>query len=113
MGRFCAWESAYYLAHFDSRAARRWRGGANATVGNETLAIRYWSKSELLHALAPTFQLIGVCGVGTLLPPSYLFHWVDRRPRLFHTLAAWERRTAHLWPFSRIGDHTLVILQRV
>lgn len=113
MGRFCAWESAYYLTRFDARAARRWSGKARASVGSQSLPIRYWSKRELLTALGPSFRPLAVHGVGTLLPPSYLFHWVERHKRVFRALAGCERRTSHLWPLSKMGDHTLVIAQRL
>ena len=113
MGRFCAWETAYYLARLDRRAMRRWWGRARASVGNQSLDIRYWSKGELLRALGPSFRPIAAHGVGTFLPPSYLFHWVERRPRLFRALAQCDRRTSRIWPLSRIGDHTLVILRRL
>ena len=113
MGRFCAWETAYYLARLDRRAIRRWSGRAPASVGRERVDVRYWSKSEVLRALGPSFRLVATHGVGTLLPPSYLFHWVERRPRFFGALARWERHTSHIWPLSRAGDHTLVVLRRL
>jgi ubiquinone/menaquinone biosynthesis C-methylase UbiE len=113
MGRFCAWETAYYLARLDRRALRRWAGRAQASVGGQIIEIRYWSTSELSRSLGPHFRPVASLGVGTFLPPSYLFHWVERRPRTFGTLARWERRTSHIWPLSRMGDHTLVILKRL
>ena len=113
MGRFCAWESAYYLARFDARAARRWRGRARATVGNQSVDVRYWRAREVLSALGPSFRSLAVHGIGTFVPPSYLFHWVEQHPRSFRALADCERRTAHLWPLSRVGDHTLIIARRV
>jgi SAM-dependent methyltransferase len=113
MGRFCAWESAYYLAHLDRRAARRWGGSAKASVGHHTLSISYWSKRELQRALAPSFRLLASSGVGTFLPPSYLFHWLDRRPLLFRVLARFEGAASQIWPLSRMGDHTLVILRKL
>ena len=113
MGRFCAWETAYYAVRLDRRAMRRWSGRARASVGRESVDVRYWSKSEMLRALGPSFRLVTAHGIGTLLPPSYLFHWVERRPRLFGTLARWESRTSHIWPLSRAGDHMLIILKRL
>jgi SAM-dependent methyltransferase len=113
MGRFCAWETAYYLARVDRRAMRRWSGRARASVGGESVDVNYWSKREVLRALGPSFLLVAAHGVGALLPPSYLFHWVERRPRFFGTLARWERHTSHIWPLSRMGDHMLVILRRL
>jgi SAM-dependent methyltransferase len=113
MGRFCAWETAYYAARLDRRAMRRWSGRARASVGRESVDVNYWLQSEVLRALGPSFRLLSVRGVGALLPPSYLFHWVERRPRLFGTLVQWERHTSHIWPLSRVGDHTLFILRRL
>jgi SAM-dependent methyltransferase len=113
MGRFCAWETAYYLARFDRRAWRRWSGSAQASIGSQSIGIRYWSRGELLRALSPSFHPLATHGVGTFLPPSYLFHWVERHRRLFRVLARWETCTSNLWPLSRIGDHMLVILRRV
>ena len=112
MGRFCAWETAYYVARVDARAVRRWSGRASASVAGRNVDINYWSKRELLHALSPAFRPLAIHGLGTFLPPSYLFHWVERRPRLFRALAACERHTSNVWPFTRIGDHTLIILRR-
>jgi SAM-dependent methyltransferase len=113
MGRFCAWESVYYLARLDRRATRRWRGRAEASIGRKTLSIRYWSNRELQQALAPSFRPLASHGIGTFLPPSYLFHWLDRRPGLLRALSLCERGAGQLWPFSRMGDHTLVILRRL
>ena len=113
MGRFCAWETAYYVARLDRKALRRWSGRAAASVGRETVEVRYWSRAEMVRALGPSFRLVAVHGIGTLLPPSYLFHWVERRPRLFSRFARWERQASHMWPLSRMGDHTLIISTRL
>ena len=113
MGRFCAWETAYYGTRLDRRAVRRWSGRALASVRLETVNVRYWSRAEVVNALGPSFRVIAAHGIGTLLPPSYLFHWVERRPRLFSRFARWERHASHLWPLSRMGDHTLIISRRL
>src|SRR5690349_17458420 len=104
MGRFCAWETAYYVARFDRKAVRRWSGRALASVGRDTVDVRYWSRAEVVSALGPSFRVLASHGIGTLLPPSYLFHWVERRPRLFGRFARWERHASHIWPLSRMGD---------
>lgn len=113
MGRFCVWETAYYAVRLDRRAGRRWSGRAKAIVGRDVVDVRYWSKGEVMRALSPSFHVLATHGVGTLLPPSYLFGWVERHSRLFSALARWERRTSHIWPLSRMGDHTLIILRRL
>ena len=110
MGRFCAWEAAYYGLRANSAALRRLRGRARARVGGRDIHIRYWSIGEIRRALGPSFKLVAVHGIGMLLPPSYLFRLVDRFPRLFAKLARLERKASRLWPFSRMADHVLVIL---
>jgi ubiquinone/menaquinone biosynthesis C-methylase UbiE len=112
MGRFCVWESAYYAARLDRRAMRRWSGRTRAVVGRQTLEIRYWSNREMMRAFAPAFGVIGVYGIGTFLPPSYLFHWFERWPRLLGALARLERGAGQIWPVSRMADHTMIILRR-
>ena len=112
MGRFCAWEAAYYSARLDRRATRRWSGRTRAMVGRQTLEIRYWSNREVLRAFAPAFEVVGVHGIGTFLPPSYLFHWFERRPRLLGALARMEQSAGQIWPISRMGDHTMIMLRR-
>src|SRR6185503_10363451 len=47
MGRFCAWESAYYGLRANSAALRRLRGRARARVGGRDIHIRYWSIGEI------------------------------------------------------------------
>jgi hypothetical protein len=111
MGRYCALETLYYVGRFDAAAGRRWRGKAQAKVGDHVIDIRYFTVAELKRAM-PAFHATGVYGIGVLLPPSYLFHLARRRPRLFATLARWDRAVAGLWPLSRMGDHTLLLLER-
>lgn len=110
MGRFCAWETAYYFP--TAQMMRRWRGRATATVGGRSIEVKYWTVGELVRALAPEFRMRAVSGIGVLLPPSYLFHWVKRWPRLFALVARWDRRISVIWPFSRMGDHTLIVFTR-
>ena len=49
---------------------------------------------------------------GVLVPPSYLFHLARNWPRSFAALARWDRKIASVWPLSRMGDHTLLLLER-
>jgi ubiquinone/menaquinone biosynthesis C-methylase UbiE len=111
MGRFCALETLYYLRRFDARAGRRWRGKALAKVGARSISIRYWTVGEIKRSLV-RFKAIRACGIGVLIPPSYLFHLAHGRPKLFAGLARWDRKVSPVWPLSRMGDHTLLLLER-
>lgn len=117
MGRFCLWETAYFALHADARAFRRWRGRTVSTVSTVSTVneprLYYPSAATLLATLAPWFGSTGpATGIGVMEPPSYAFHLHDRWPRLFDAFARVDAAVAGIWPFNRIADHYLLILQR-
>jgi SAM-dependent methyltransferase len=105
MGRWCAWEIAWHLAHAQPRRAfRRLRaGGAPARVEGTTMTVHYPSTRDLRRALAPAFRLERAWPLGLLLPPSYLEPLTRRRFFPWRLLTALDRRLpAPLW-----ADHTV------
>jgi SAM-dependent methyltransferase len=110
MGPLCLWEVGWYALHGDlGRAVRRWRSGALAQIGHASLPVWYPSPNRLRAELAPGFQLRKLVGLGTLLPPSYLSHLVDRWPKLFTRLAAFDARVpGSPW----LADHYLAVFER-
>jgi SAM-dependent methyltransferase len=105
MGRWCAWEIAWHLAHGQpGRAFRRLRSqGARARVGAAEMAVYYPSTAALRQALAPHFCLERAQPLGLLLPPSYLEPLTRRRYFPWRLLAMLDRRM----PWPRLADHTL------
>ncbi|MEO6457136.1 MAG: class I SAM-dependent methyltransferase [Chloroflexia bacterium] len=117
LGRYCLWETAWYLLHGDLRSAfRRWGGHANATVragwGTDRIPVFYWSAAELAQTFKADFSIVGRTALPWILPPQYLAGIFRRRRRLFNSLAAIELKTAHLWPANVIGDHIRLTLVR-
>jgi SAM-dependent methyltransferase len=110
MGPLCVWEVGWYLLHGDlGRATRRWRSGQLASVGEARLAVWYPSPSTLRAEFAGSFQMKSVVGLGTLLPPSYLSHLVDRWPKLFARLAEHDARVpGSPW----LADHYVAVFER-
>ncbi len=112
MGRFCAWETAWYGLRLSSVAIRRWRGRAGAAIGGRTLPIRYWTPRGLAKDLASGFELRSIRPIGVFLPPSDLFPVVERRPKLYARLVAWETSAGSWPPLALASDHHLTIFQR-
>lgn len=110
MGPLCVWEVGWYLLHGDPRrAGRRWRSGGPAQVGNARLPVWYPSPSRLRAELAGSFHLRSLAGLGTLLPPPYLSHLVDRWPKLFTRLAEYDGRVpGSPW----LADHYIAVFER-
>jgi SAM-dependent methyltransferase len=104
MGRWCAWEVAWHLAHGQPRLAfRRLRSGASARVGSAPLSVYYPTTPELRRAFAPEFQLQRAWPLGLWLPPSYLEPLTRRRGFPWRALLALE----HGFPWLLWADHTV------
>ena len=110
LGRYCLWETAWYLAHGQAgKATRRWGGRAEATVRgewqDERIDVYYWSTDHVERTFSEDFRLLDRTALPWILPPQYLSDIFRGRSRLFRMLAAAEKRTARYWPANVMGDH--------
>lgn len=114
MGRCCPWEIGWHLIHGQPRTAfRRFRSGATARVGEQaSLAVWYPSPRRVSREFAPLFRRRGLAAIGCFLPPPYLDHLATAHPRLIRRLAGVERRWCGSFPFTWLGDHFLLSLER-
>ena len=114
MGPLCPWEVAWHLLHGEVRAAlRRMRPGVEAHVGmGARVRVWYPSPRRLRMEFAPRFRLVETVGIGTLLPPPYLDHLVERWPRAFEMLALLDRRFERMFPWTWLNDHYLAVFER-
>ncbi len=114
MGPLCPWEIATFLLRGrPTQAFRRWRSGAPARVGGESLPVWYPSPGRLRRQLAPAFRHRRTVGVGVVLPPSHLAARVERHPRLFRLAARLDPLAGATWPGARLADHYLSVFERV
>jgi ubiquinone/menaquinone biosynthesis C-methylase UbiE len=107
MGRFCLWETIWYLLHARSRKTfrRLRRGAVETSLG---FPVWYRSAAEISAAFAPHFRLASIRAIGLFTPPSF----VKLPARLCNTLAAMDRGLA-AWPLLRsMGDHQLLVFIR-
>lgn len=114
MGPLCPWEIGWHLLHGQPRAAlRRLGSGVKAHVGDgATIPVWYPSPRTLAREFGDAFDVVELAGIGSVLPPSYLNHLVERRPGLFSRLAKLDRGIGHRWPAAWLNDHYLMVLQR-
>lgn len=111
MGPFCPWEIGWYLAHGQPKMAfRRFSVPASARIGETVIPVWYPSARRLRADFAPWFRYCGVESLGLWLPPSYLDHFVNRRPNFFVRLDQFEKATARLT--TGWGDHYIIIFER-
>lgn len=115
MGPFCPWEMVWYLVRLSPGTAfRRLRGSVVARVGNPPIPVRVWypTARRLGAELSPGFRRRKSAGLGVVLPPPYLAHLVEGRPRLLDRLATWDRRLGGHFPGTWLNDHYLLHLER-
>jgi hypothetical protein len=115
LGKYCLWETLWYLASGRPRLAfRRWSGKARGTAvaGGPGLTVYYWPVSEIEGQLGAYFDVVERRALPWVLPPTYAAAWLKGRRRLFSLLDALERRTSRRWPFYSLGDHVHLILSR-
>jgi SAM-dependent methyltransferase len=116
MNRYCAFEILWYLTHLRPRQAiRRWGGRSMAPVSTglpDLVPTWYHTPRSFARAFAPAFHQRCCRALPLLLPPPFAASLWLKRARLIRRLAKWEERLASRWPFSWLGDHFLVVLQR-
>jgi SAM-dependent methyltransferase len=108
LGRFCAWEFAWYSIHLQVRkAVRRWKG--HALASSLRIPVRFWTIRQLERALQPEFTLTDWQGVGIWVPPSYV---TGLASHFLRVLGSFDLRTAR-WPLLRaLADHRLAVFIR-
>ncbi|MGH9402047.1 MAG: class I SAM-dependent methyltransferase [Terriglobia bacterium] len=114
-GKFCAWETLWYLLHANpGKAFRRVRhqGGIARLAGNATIQVYYPSVRQIARAFALEFRLTGRMGIGVTVPPSYLEPLAQRSPGALGVAVKVDRLLGRLPVFRAIADHTLLTFER-
>jgi hypothetical protein len=58
------------------------------------------------------FELLGLEGLCTMVPPSYIEHFAEKRPRLYAWLRGLEDRWKGSWPWRAIGDYYIISFRK-
>lgn len=108
IGRFCLWESIFYLSQAKpDKAFRRRHGSASSSLG---VRVFYPSPREIVSAFEAKFRLLDSHGIGFFVPPSYVSFFTSWE---VEQLAALDRGLAHRPVFRSLADHRLYIFERI
>ena len=114
MGRFCWWETLYFLLKGKPREAFRRLGKepVNAPLDDKTsVPTWYYSPAEFRRLMAhEQVRAISVHPAGFWLPPSYLDPFFEKRPRLLRFLNFLEKNLTAPW-MSSMADHFFVCIK--
>lgn len=111
---FCLWETMLVFKGKLRTAFRRWfaGGGRKARVEGFPFRCWYYWPSVVRKALGPSFEVLDLEGLCTLVPPSYIEGFAEKRPELYASLRGREERVRRRWPWRVVGDYYIITLRK-
>jgi len=111
---FCLWETLLLFKGKFRTAFRRLfaRSGARSHIEGHYFKCWYYSPAYITRCLADSFEMIGLEGLCTIVPPSYIEHFAERYPGLYQMLCKKEDRLKGKWPWRNIGDYFIMTLRK-
>jgi SAM-dependent methyltransferase len=111
MGRFCWWETLYFLLkRAPSKAFRRLRPGpVEARLDADTTVPTWYYSPAVFRRAFAQFSFNTIQPIGLWLPPSYLDPFFAKRPGLLRTLNMLENNWAPAW-LTSAADHYFIKL---
>lgn len=113
-GKYCVWESLYYLLKANPmQAGRRWTNKKVMVPLTESVTqpVYYYSIKKFARLMAP-LQLVQTKPVGLFIPPSYLEGMMQQRPRFFRSLVQLENSLGSASFLSALADHSFILLKK-
>jgi len=112
--KFCLWESMMFLKGEFKTAFRRFFSskGVKATVEGEQFTCWYYNPSYVIRSMKKEYEVLSVEGLCTIVPPSYLENFPNKRPSLFNWLKKKEDKLKSAWPWKNIGDYYIISLRK-
>jgi ubiquinone/menaquinone biosynthesis C-methylase UbiE len=113
MPPFCLWETLMIFKGKIKTAFRRFSSkGAMAHIEGIWFRCWYYKPSYIIEALGKDYELTGMEGLCTIVPPSYLESFPVKYPRLYGWLQRAENRLKSAWPWRSMGDYYILSFRK-
>jgi len=114
ISNFCLWEALLVFKGKFKTAFRRFFSskGRKARVEGEYFKCWYYSPGYVMDNLGPRFELAGLEGLCTIVPPSYMEGFAEKDPSLYRFLVRQEDRLKSKWPCKYIGDYYIISMRK-
>jgi ubiquinone/menaquinone biosynthesis C-methylase UbiE len=111
--KFCLWETLLVFKGKFRTAFRRFFSGQGRKANLEGFNFKCWyyNPSYIIKRLND-FELIGLEGLCTIVPPSYLEGFAEKHPLAFKLLRKWENKLKGKWPWKYIGDYYIISMRK-
>jgi ubiquinone/menaquinone biosynthesis C-methylase UbiE len=111
---FCLWETLLALRGQFKLALRRFNSkkGRTAYVEGIPFTCWYYKPSFVTGLLQQDYEVLGLEGLCTIVPPSYLEQFPAKYPKAYRFFIGLENKWKHRWPWSHIGDYYIISLRK-
>ncbi|OKS87173.1 class I SAM-dependent methyltransferase [Mucilaginibacter polytrichastri] len=112
--KFCLWESLLIFKGKFKTATRRWFAGKGRTahIDGKYFTCWYYNPSYLTKRLKNNYELVGLEGLCTFVPPSYIEGFAEKYPASFRMLQSLENRFKSSFPFKYWGDYFIISFRK-
>jgi ubiquinone/menaquinone biosynthesis C-methylase UbiE len=111
---FCLWEFLLLFKGKFRTAFRRFfsNKGSKAHIECTYFKCWYYNPSFVVKRLKNNFDLLSIEGLCTIVPPSYIEGFAEKRPSTYRWLRDKENQLKSRWPWKYIGDYYIISLQK-
>jgi len=112
--KFCLWEALLVFKGKFSTAFRRFfsSNGTKAHVEGTIFKCWYYNPSYIITRLKNEFDVVGIEGLCTIVPPSYIEGFAEKYPNVYAFLKSKEDKLKSQWPWKYIGDYYIISLRK-
>jgi len=112
--KFCLWETLMLFKGKFRTAFRRFFAGKGAKAHIEGVYFKCWyyDPSFVIRQLKDNFDVVGLEGLCTIVPPSYIEGFAEKHPRTYAFLKSKEDKLKTSWPWKYIGDYYIISLKK-
>jgi ubiquinone/menaquinone biosynthesis C-methylase UbiE len=112
--KFCLWETLLIFKGKFQTAFRRFfsSNGARAHIEGVYFKCWYYNPSYIIGRLKDKFDLLGIEGLCTIVPPSYIEGFAEKHPSAYNFLKNKEDKLKSRWPWKNIGDYYIISLKK-
>ena len=112
--KFCLWEFLLLFKGKFKTALRRFTGqkGTKAHIEGEYFRCWYYNPSFIKKHLRNSFSMIGLEGLCSIVPPSYLHGFAEKYPTVYRRLVKHEEKLKSRWPWNVIGDYFIISFRK-
>lgn len=112
--QFCLWETLLVFKGKFRTAFRRFFSskGVTAHVEGTYFKCWYYNPSFIVNQLKGQFELLGIEGLCTIVPPSYIEGFAEKHPSVYSFLKRKEAKLKSTWPWKVIGDYYIISLRK-